>query len=53
MALCTTRSPERDVERDAVLAAAGIRTLRFRNEEVLGDPVAVLRRIERELASAR
>ena len=44
---------ERDAERDAVLALAGIRTIRFRNEEVLGDTPAVLRRIERELRSAQ
>ena len=41
--------PERDAERDACLAAAGIKTLRFRNEEVLGDTRAVLRRIEQEV----
>ena len=44
---------ERDASRDAALALAGIRTLRFRNEEVLGDTPAVLRRIERELGSAQ
>ncbi|HEX8693060.1 MAG TPA: DUF559 domain-containing protein [Longimicrobium sp.] len=41
--------PERDAERDACLAAAGIKTLRFRNEEVFGDIRAVLRRIEQEV----
>jgi very-short-patch-repair endonuclease len=37
---------ERDAERDATLAAANIRTLRVRNEEVLADLPRVLRRIE-------
>jgi very-short-patch-repair endonuclease len=40
---------ERDAERTAVLNAAGIHVLRFRNEEVLGDTPRVLRRIEAEL----
>jgi very-short-patch-repair endonuclease len=43
---------ERDRARSEALMALGIRVLRVRNEEVLGDPRAVLRRIQAELARA-
>ncbi|HET8654865.1 MAG TPA: endonuclease domain-containing protein [Longimicrobiaceae bacterium] len=44
---------ERDRARSDALAALGIRVLRVRNEEVLENPRAVLRRIEAELSRAR
>jgi very-short-patch-repair endonuclease len=47
----TENQRERDAARDEALAAAGIRTLRIRNEEVLTDIRAVLRRIEAEPAN--
>jgi very-short-patch-repair endonuclease len=40
----------RDRARTETLAAMGIRVIRFRNEEVLHDPGAVLRKIEEALA---
>jgi len=40
---------ERDEARDAALKALGIRTLRFRNEEVMKNIESVLRRIEAEM----
>ncbi|HYH82774.1 MAG TPA: endonuclease domain-containing protein [Longimicrobium sp.] len=44
---------ERDAERTAALALLGIRVIRFRNDEVLGDLTAVVERIrwEAKLAS--
>ena len=45
----TEMQQDRDVARDEALALAGIRTLRFRNDEVIADTRDVLRRIEREL----
>ncbi|HEX5725410.1 MAG TPA: endonuclease domain-containing protein [Longimicrobiaceae bacterium] len=44
---------ERDAERTAVLEAAGIRVIRFRNEEVLADLSSVLRRIRTALDQQR
>ncbi|HEU4456898.1 MAG TPA: endonuclease domain-containing protein [Longimicrobium sp.] len=40
---------DRDEARDAALQAQGIRTLRFRNEEVVKETESVLRRIEAEM----
>ncbi|CAN5381735.1 hypothetical protein BH24GEM3_BH24GEM3_21670 [soil metagenome] len=42
---------ERDAERTAVLQAAGIRVLRFRNEQVLHELPVVLHRIASEVHS--
>jgi very-short-patch-repair endonuclease len=39
----------RDEARTAALEAMGVRVLRFRNEDVLGDTAGVMRRIKREL----
>ncbi|HEX8359612.1 MAG TPA: DUF559 domain-containing protein [Longimicrobium sp.] len=40
---------ERDAARTEILNAHGIRVIRFRNEEVIGDTRSVLRRIEAAL----
>ena len=42
---------ERDAARSTELNAGGYRVIRFRNEEILGDLPAVLRRIEAEAVS--
>jgi very-short-patch-repair endonuclease len=39
-------TPPREQERDGLLAARGIRVLRFSNDEILIDPERVLRMIE-------
>lgn len=43
------RKREHDAERDAFLAAAGIRTLRITNREVMGQMEAILKRISEAL----
>jgi very-short-patch-repair endonuclease len=43
---------DRDRARSEALGARGIRVLRFRNEEILADTAAVLRRIRAELAGS-
>jgi very-short-patch-repair endonuclease len=43
---------ERDVARSEALTAIGIRVIRFRNEEVLSNPDAVLRRIQEAITAA-